>query len=110
LLLYVHYLFATVYLVHAGYAVVSARSGRIAWRKVIFAAVIVLLLTSPILWDATHPRRVSVESSCAKTPPLELFISSLLPPLLVGSFFAGVLVTALRPIGKIGLRSFRKTR
>jgi hypothetical protein len=89
-----------------------ARSQKINWWKLTLVAALVLILTSPILWDATHPQRVSVASSWAETPTLLLFVSSVLPPLLAGSLFAGVLVATLifqrvrlHPIGKVPLET-----
>ncbi len=93
-IIYFHILFATIYLVHAVYALYGVRHNtQVRWRTVIIAAALIGLLILPLVWNAAHWGRVSTESSWAGTPGSGELLSALMPAILGASIFAGLLVS-----------------
>jgi mannosyltransferase len=90
---YLHYLFAVVYAVFLIYSVYEKWSGAtvVSWRRLVSAALLILLLILPLLWNAVHAKRVSAEASYAPTPDIGELFSSFLTPIFATSLLAGIL-------------------
>lgn len=96
-ILYFHYFFAPIYLVHALYAFCRKRAGALVrWAEIYVAAACVLVLIAPLLWNAIRVKHSAAESlSFLATPHLEDLFVSLLPPVLGAGIFLGLLLGLL---------------
>jgi hypothetical protein len=90
---YFHYLFATVFFVHAAYAIYRSRGERrVGMAGLLTAVVLVAILLSPLIWNAIHANHISAASSISPTPDFEKLVSSLMPAVLGSGIFAGLLL------------------
>ena len=93
-IVYFHILFATIYLVHAAYALYEARHNTdVRWQTIIIAAALIGLLILPLLWSVAERGRISTQSSWAGSPSPGALVSALMPTILGASIFAGLLVS-----------------
>jgi mannosyltransferase len=96
-LVWLHYLFALVFVAHAVYAIVRLRRGEtdVSPRRLAAVALIVMAGVVPLaiqlasLWDRRSSLSIPSDAS------VELFAIVLLPPLLVVSVFLGSLIARL---------------
>ncbi len=92
-ILYFHYLFAPLYLVHAAYALHRVRSGAPVRRyKLIVAAVSIGVLISPLIVNAILVSRGSSRLVFLPTPDFGELVSSIMPAALGAGIFAGLLL------------------
>ena len=90
---YFHYLFATVFLVHAAYALYRSRGeGRVRPAGLLGAAALVGILLSPAIWNAIHANHISAASSISSTPDFEKLVSALMPVVLGAGILVGLLL------------------
>jgi len=94
---YLHYLFAVMYLVFFLYCayVRWSREAPVSRQRLGIAAILILLLILPLLWNALHAKRINAEASFAQTPETIQLFSSLLNPILGVSLLFGLLVGVL---------------
>lgn len=90
---YFHYFFASVYLVHALYALRRKWAGAVVrWAEICITAACVLVLTAPLLWNAIRVKHSAAESlSFLSKPHFEDLFVSFLPPVLGAGIFLGLL-------------------
>lgn len=90
---YFHYLFATIFIVHAIYACYRIKTERQAtfWQAAL-AGVLVLLLVSPLAWNAVHNRHISSASSFTSTPDFQKLFEAEMPAVLASGIFLGILL------------------
>jgi len=90
---YFHYLFATIFIVHAIYAVYRVRrEARRQFWELALAIVAVVTLLSPLVWNATRGKHISTASSFTSTPDFEKLFSSGMPAVLGTGIFLGLLL------------------
>jgi len=91
---YFHYFFASVYLVYAFYAFWRKRAGTpVRWGEICASAAGILILITPLLWNAILRKHSAPESlSFLYTPHFKDLFVSLLPPVLGGGIFGGLLL------------------
>jgi hypothetical protein len=90
---YFHYLFATVFFVHAAYALYRSRGDRRVRPVGLLApAALVGILLSPLIWNTIYGNHISAASSFLPTPDFEKIVSSLMPAVLGAGIFAGLLL------------------
>ena len=102
---YFQYLFAVIYPVQAAYA--WSRSGTgftVTRRQALIAGLVVIVLLTPLAWNAVHASRLSGDSSWARTPNPEDLVSAIVPPEFAVALFATLLVGYLL-FRKIGAQS-----
>ncbi len=93
-IIYFHILFATIYLVHAAYALYGVRHNtQVRWRTMIIVVALIGLLILPLVWNVIHGGHASSRSSWAGTPSSAGPLSALMPATLSASIFAGLLVS-----------------
>jgi mannosyltransferase len=92
-ILYFHYLFASVYFVHAAYAFYRVRSvGPVRWHKLIMAGALIGALISPLILNAMLVSRGSSKLVFLPTPDFGELVSSIMPAALGAGIFAGLLL------------------
>lgn len=90
---YFHYLFATIFVVHGIYAWYPIRlEARRRLGEVAVVAVAVLMLLSPLGWNASHGGRISTASSVTTTPDFQKLFSAGMPAVLGTGIFLGTLL------------------
>ena len=90
---YFHLLFATIYLVFFAYGVYRCLTERqIRIKQIALAAVVIALLTAPLLWYILFAQRVSAGSSWAGTPDSQQLVSVFMPSVLASTLLLGLLV------------------
>jgi 4-amino-4-deoxy-L-arabinose transferase-like glycosyltransferase len=90
---YFHYLFATIFIVHGIYAGYRIRLE--AYRRVseaALAAVAVLVLLTPLAWNASHGKHISMASSFTGTPDFQKLFSVGMPAVLATGILLGLLL------------------
>jgi 4-amino-4-deoxy-L-arabinose transferase-like glycosyltransferase len=87
---YLHYLFATTYLVHAIYASHSVATRKtFPWSRLLVAGFLVTGLVAPLI---IHFERLSSSLSWSASPSMEGFTSAFVPAVLGGGIFGGILL------------------
>jgi mannosyltransferase len=98
-IIYFHLLFAIIYPVHVIFVLFGSRVGerRVPRRNLIFAAFLLGLLVSPVLWSTVHVKKPSADLSWAGTPDAGLLLTSLMPSVLGAAIFLGLLASLFVP-------------
>lgn len=90
---YFHYLFAPMFLVHGLYAWYRTREGaKTRLSQLWLAGLAVLLLLSPLGWNAIAAHHVSAAASFTSTPDFEKLFSAEMPAVLGTGIFVGMLL------------------
>lgn len=90
---YFHYLFATIFIVHGIYAWYRVRTqGTRPFRQGAFAVLGILILVSPLAWNATQGKHLSTASSFTSTPDFQELFSAGMPAVLGTGILLGILV------------------
>ena len=90
---YFHYLFATIFIVHAIYAGyrIQPEPRQRFWHGAL-AAPVILVLVSPLLWNAAHHKHISTGASFTSTPDFQKLFSAEMPAVLGAGIFLGLLL------------------